>query len=161
MSAEKNAEQSTAQNRAVVRRFYDELWNGRDPSVADEIFAAGCVTHQLRSGAEAQGVRRGPAEVKRHVAEWLEGFPDLRFEVEELVCEGDLVASRARMRGTHAGAWLGVAPTGRRVEIRMAVTHRVASGKVVEDWVLVEALGFFQQLGLAPPTEEILSKAAG
>jgi predicted ester cyclase len=152
---------SAEQNKSVVRRFYEELWNGRDLSVADEIFADDCVTHQLQSGAETEGVRRGPAEVKHHVAAWLEGFPDLRFGVEELVAEGDLVVSRAVMRGTHAGAWLGIAPTGRRVSIRMSVTHRIASGKIVEDWVLVEALGFFQQLGLVPPTGEILSKAAG
>lgn len=147
------------QSKAIVRRFYEELWNGRGLDVADEIIAPGCVTHQLQSGVEPTGAARGPEEVKRHVAEWLAGFPDLRFEVEQLVAEGELVVSRVVARGTHAGTWQGVAATGRRVSIRMVVTQRVAGGKIVEDWVLVEALGFFQQLGLAPDTGAILAQS--
>ena len=57
------------------------------------------------------------------------------------------------MRGTHTGAWLGVAPTGKRVSLRMVTVHRLAVGKIVEHWVLVETLGFFQSLGLLPTTE--------
>jgi predicted ester cyclase len=64
------------------------------------------------------------------------------------------------MRGTHDGNWLGVPATDRRVTVRMSVIHRIADGKIAEDWVLVEALGFFQQLGLLPPTEEFISNAA-
>jgi predicted ester cyclase len=105
-------------------------------------------------------VERGPEEVKRHVAEWLAGFPDLRFEVEQLVAEGEHVVSRVVARGTHTGTWQGVAPTGRQVSIRMVVTQRVVGGRIAEDWVLVEALGFFQQLGLAPDTAAILMNAS-
>lgn len=151
---------SAEQSKAVARRFYDELWNGRRLHVADEIIAPDCVTHQLQSGAEAGGEARGPEAVRRHVAEWLAGFPDLRFEIEQLVAEGELVVSRVVARGTHTGTWQGVAPTGRRVSIRMVVTQRVAGGKIVEDWVLVEALGFFQQLGLAPDTGAIMANAS-
>ncbi len=64
------------------------------------------------------------------------------------------------MRGTHIGVWLGVAPTNKEVSVRLSVIHRIAQGKIVEDWVLVEALGFFQQLGLVPSTEEIFTRKA-
>jgi steroid delta-isomerase-like uncharacterized protein len=151
---------STGQNRVVVSRFYEELWNDRTLGVADEIIAADCVTHQLQSGAETVGVPRGPEAVKRHVAEWLTGFPDLRFTVEGMMAEGDKVMTRSVMRGTHTGTWLGLAPTGKQMSIRMTVVQRVLHGKIVEDWILVEALGFFQQLGLIAPTEEVLAKAA-
>ncbi|HEY0077514.1 MAG TPA: ester cyclase [Pyrinomonadaceae bacterium] len=151
---------SAEENKAVVRRFYEELWNARRMETADEIFAEECVTHQLQSGAEVTTAGRSPAALKRHVAEWLEGFPDLRFEVEQMIAEGTEVLSRSVMRGTHAGRWMGVAASHREVSIRMMVVHRIEGGKIVEDWVLVESLGFLQQLGLVPPTVEILSKAA-
>ena len=146
------------ENKAVVARFYEELWNGRRLEAADEIFAADCVTHQLRSGADAPPAPRPPAEVKRHVESWLAAFPDLRFEVEQTVAEGDLVMTRSVMRGTHAGAWMNVAPTNRETTIRMTVVHRLEAGLIVEDWVLVESLGFYQQLGLVPDAREIFAR---
>ncbi len=62
------------------------------------------------------------------------------------------------MQGTHTGAWFGVGPTGKTVSIRLIVIHRIREGKIAEDWVLVESLGFFQQLGLVPSTPDILAR---
>ncbi|HYP53837.1 MAG TPA: ester cyclase [Pyrinomonadaceae bacterium] len=152
---------NTEANKAVVRRFVEELWNGRRLEVADEIFAPECVTHQLRSGAEADSAPRDPETLKRHVAEWLHSFPDLSFTAEEMLAERDLVTTRILMRGTHAREWFGVAPTNRQVSLRMFTVHRFSGGRIVEDWVLVETLGFLQQLGLLPAVEEILKKASG
>ncbi|MDQ3755009.1 MAG: ester cyclase [Acidobacteriota bacterium] len=146
------------QNKVIVRRFYEELWNERRVELVEELIAADCVTHQLSSGAELTGVARGPEAMKRHVAEWLASFPDLRFTVEQALAEGDHVITRSVMRGTHMGDWLGVAPTGKRVAIRMIVIQRIADGKIAEDWVLVESLGLLQQLGLVPPTGDILQR---
>jgi len=151
---------SEEQNKAIVLRFYDELWNERNFNVADELFAADCMTHQLQSGAETVAVARNPEAVKHHVAEWLDGFPDLRFSVEQMLVEGERVMTQSVMRGTHTGVWLGIAPTNKEVSVRLSVIHRVADGKIVEDWVLVEALGFFQQLGLLQSTEEIFAQTA-
>jgi steroid delta-isomerase-like uncharacterized protein len=145
-------------NKAIVRRFYQEIWNERNLTVADEIFAPDCVTHQLSSRAAIETAPRDPATVKHHVAEWVNSFPDLRFEVEELLADGDRVVSRCVMHGAHKADWHGIAPTGREVTIRMMVIHRIADGQIAEDWVLVESLGFFQQLGLIPPTAEILQR---
>lgn len=151
---------SVEQNKAVVLRFYEELWNNRQLSVADEIISPDCVTHQLQSDAETVGVQRGAEAVKAHIGEWLAGFPDLRFDVEQMVAEADRVVSQSVMRGTHKGEWLGVAPTDKEVSVRLMVIHRIEGCKIVEDWVLVEALGFFQGLGLLPSTQEITSKGA-
>jgi predicted ester cyclase len=147
------------ENKAIVRRFYEELWNERRVELAEEIIAADCVTHQLRAGGDDGGTLRTPELIKQHVAAWLAGFPDLHFTVEGLIAEGDRVVSHSRMRGTHTGVWLGIAPTGRSVSLPMIVIQRIAHGKIAEDWVLVESLGFYQQLGLVPPTEEIMSRA--
>jgi steroid delta-isomerase-like uncharacterized protein len=151
---------SSEQNKAIVTRFYEELWNNRIFSVADEIFAADCVTHQLQSGADSTGLPRSPEVVKHHVGEWLAAFPDLRFSIEQMIAEADNVVSQSVMHGTHRGTWLGIAPTGKQVSIRMFVVHKIVNGKIAADWVLVEALGFFQQLELVPPTQEIMAKAA-
>ncbi|MDT7602773.1 MAG: hypothetical protein QOF61_770 [Acidobacteriota bacterium] len=159
MSVEEES-MTVEENKAVVARFYEELWNGRRFEVAGEIFDEACVTHQMCSGAPLDAAPRPPAEIKRHIAAWLASFPDLRFEVEQMIAEGDLVMTRSVMRGTHAGKWMTVAPTGREASIRMMIVHRLAGGKIVEDWVLVESLGFFQQLGLLPGREEIFSRAA-
>ena len=110
---------STEQNKAIVTRFYEELWNQRNLSVADDIFAADCLTHQLQSGTASVAMPRSPEAVKKHVAEWLAGFPDLRFDIEEMVAEVDQVVSRSVMQGIHMGTWLGLAPTGKEVSIRM------------------------------------------
>ena len=151
---------TTEQNKTIVSRFYQELWNNRKLDVADQIIAPDCITHQLQSGADPVGVPRGPAAVKHHVTEWLAGFPDLRFEVEQMLAEADRVVSFSVMHGTHNGTWLGLAPTGKRVSIRLAVMQRIKDGKITEDWVQVEVLGFLQQLGLIASTVEIFGQAA-
>ena len=100
---------------------------------------------------------RGPEAIKAHVREWLNGFPDLKFAIEQQVAEGERVASQLVMTGTHTGPWAGIPPTGRAVSIRMIAIHRVQKGKIIEDWVLVESLGFFQQLGAVPETQALIT----
>jgi len=70
------------------------------------------------------------------------------------------VVTHSRMRGTHTGAWQGLAPTGRAVSLPMIVIQPIHGGKIAEDWVLVDSLGFYQQLGLVPPTKEITARTA-
>ena len=143
--------------KQVINRFVEELWNERRLDVADAIFAENCVTHQLRSGVEADAVPRGPGAIKEHVASWIASFPDLRFSVEQMLSEGDRVVTQLRMEGTHQGAWLGIPASGKKLQIRMFTVHRVVQGKIAEDWVLVESLGLFQQLGIVPDTADLVS----
>ncbi len=147
---------SAEQNKTIARRFLEELWNERRLDLADELFAPDCITHQLRSGAADEAAPRTPDLVKRHVAEWLAAFPDLRFTIDQMIAEHDQVMTRCTMDGTHEGAWLGIAPTGQRISVRLVLIQRIAGGQIVEDWVLVESLGLFQQLGLVPSREELL-----
>lgn len=143
---------------AIIRRFVDELWNGRQLEVADEIFAADCITHQLRSGAPSSAVPRGPEAIKEHVSGWLRSFPDLRFTVEQIIAQNDRVATQLLVEGTHQAPWLGIPASGKTLQIRMFTLHRIAGDKIVEDWVLVESLGVFQQLGVIPSTPEMIAK---
>ena len=142
--------------KQLIGRFVEELWNQRQFDVAQAIFAKNCVTHQLRSGVSADAVPRGPQAIKEHVTSWIASFPDLHFSIEQMLSEGDRVVMQLLMEGTHHGAWLGIPASGRKMQIRMFTVHRVAQGKIVEDWVLVESLGFFQQLGVVPNTEDLV-----
>ena len=142
--------------KRIIERFVEELWNARRLDVADQIFAEDCATHQLHSGVLAKPARRGPQEMKEHVSGWLMSFPDLRFNIEQMISEQDLVVSQLMMEGTHQGTWLGISPTGKKLQIRMVTIHRIANGKIAEDWVLVESLGLFQQLGVLPETAEFI-----
>jgi steroid delta-isomerase-like uncharacterized protein len=144
----------------IIKRFVEELWNARRLDVADQIFSEDCVTHQLRSGVLAEPAHRGPREMKEHVSGWLMSFPDLRFNIEQIITERDRVVSQLVMEGTHQGTWMGISPTGKRLQIRMITIHRIENGKIAEDWVLVESLGFFQQLGMLPSTEELIRNFA-
>ena len=144
-------------NKSIVRRFIEEIWNKRQLYVADEVFASNCISHQLRSGGELT-MPRGPQEIKHHIAEWLEAFPDIHFTVERVLAEADYVMTNCLARGTHLGKWHGIPATGKEIAIRMAVVHRIKEEKIVEDWVLVDFLGVFQQLGVVQSTVELLNK---
>ena len=144
----------------IIRRFVEELWNARQLDVADEIFSEECVTHQLHSGVLAEPAWRGPQAMKEHVSGWLMSFPDLHFNVEQMVAERDRVVSQLVMEGTHQGTWMGILPTGKRLQIRMITIHRIANNKIEEDWVLVESLGLFQQLGAVRDTAELIRSFA-
>jgi predicted ester cyclase len=73
-----------------------------------------------------------------------------------MLSEGDRVVMQLLMEGTHQGAWLGIPASGKKMQIRMFTVHRVVEGKIVEDWVLVESLGVFQQLGVVPNTADLV-----
>jgi steroid delta-isomerase-like uncharacterized protein len=144
----------------ISKRFVEELWNARRLDVADQIFSDDCVTHQLRSGVLAEPAHRGPQAMKEHVSGWLMSFPDLRFNIEQMIAERDHVVSHLVMEGTHQGTWMGISPTGKRLQIRLIAIHRIANSKIAEDWVLVESLGLFQQLGVLPDTAELIRNFA-
>jgi len=143
--------------KELINRFVEELWNQRRLDVADAIFAKDCVTHQLRSGVATDSVPRGPEAIKEHVAGWVASFPDLRFTIEQMLGEGDRVVMQLLMEGTHQRAWMGIPASGKKMQIRMFTVHRVVQGKIVEDWVLVESLGLFEQFGVVPNTADLVS----
>src|SRR5215212_11313195 len=100
---------STDENKALVRRFYEEVWARGNLDGADEVFADEYVRHDFRGGEPEPGA----AGQKRIAADFRAAFPDLHWEIAFLIAEGDMVAGRWTASGTHEGEWAGVAPTGR------------------------------------------------
>lgn len=132
-------------NKALMRRFYEELWSRGNLEAIPELVAEDFVDHQAPVGQTS-----GREELAGLVLTWRTGFPDMRETVEDLISEGDKVTGRFLMRGTHRGEFMGIAPTGRSVTMSGIDIVRIANGKISEFWYAEQMLELMQQLGAAP-----------
>ena len=128
-------------NKAVVRRFVEEIVNRWNPGLLPELVAAGHVDHW------PDGDLYGPEGARIGIAEYRAAFADLSVTIEDLIAEGDRVAYRFTLRGTHTGPFLAVPATGRRVTATGIGIGRLAGGKLVESWINLDVLGLLRQLG--------------
>ncbi len=133
---------STVANRAVVRRFVEGVLGRGDFALLNALAAPDCADHAAAPD---------PAALAQFLVPWRAAFPDLHFEIEELVAAGDCVAARWTLRGTHRGAFLGIPPTGRPVTVAGTERYRLADGQIVERWVTVDTDGLLRQLGAPAP----------
>ena len=132
-------------NKALLRRFFEEIYNQGYLRVADEIVAADYINHNPAPG-EAPG-REG---FKAFVAYLRRAFADLQFTIEDQVAEGDKVVTRITIRGRQEGEFAGIPPTGKLVTVTAISIHRFADGQIQESWLNWDALGLVQQLGIPP-----------
>ena len=135
---------STEQNKALIRRAYEEAFNQRNLAVLDELDAPDFVCHN------ASTTMQGLEAFKQFLSLYLTAFPDARFTVEDMIAEGDRVVARHTFRGTHTGNLMGIAPTGKQVTTTGVTITRFANGKGVELWGNSDDLGLLQQLGVVP-----------
>ena len=140
---------STEENKAIVRRWYEEFANRANLDVLDELYAPAWVGHFPQSG-ELRGAE-GHKPLGRRFAT---AFPDGRYEVEDVLAEGDRVATRYTFRGTHRGAFGAIPPTERAVTATGINVHRVEGGRIVEQWAQFDTEGLLRQLGALPAPEE-------
>ena len=132
------------ENKAIARRWMEELWSQGNSGVADEIIAANYAVHDPGTPGRVGGV-----EGEKHtVTMYRTVFPDLRFTMEDVVGEGDRVVVRWTTHGTHRGELMGVPPTGKQVVVTGISILRIANGKITEAWVNWDTLTLWQQLGL-------------
>ena len=130
-------------NKERVRRLFDEVLNAGKLSVLDSLIGAAYVDHN-----PSPGQLPGAAGVKGKVETLRAAFPDLRYTLEDVVAEGDLVAARYSWRGTHQGeAFLGIPTSGKAILVRGMDFYRLRDGKIVEHWDNVDELGMLSQLG--------------
>ncbi len=134
------------ENKAIMRRFYEDLFGSGDLSVADEIVATEFVNHNPPPG-ESPG-REG---IKEFVTLFRTAFPDIHYTVEDQIAEGDKVVTRFTMTGTHRGDFPGIPATGKPITVTAIGIHRLAGGKTQEAWFNSDLLGMMQQLGVIPP----------
>ena len=125
---------SAQENKDLVRWEQEELWNHTgDLDAAEELFAA--------EQAEA---------VKQEAAGFRQGFPDVVSTIEELIAEGDKVVAHWRSRATHQGNYMGIPPTGNRVNFTGISIYRIERGQIAESWGVSDDLGLMRQIGAIP-----------
>ena len=131
---------------AVMRRWFDEVWNQGREATIDELFAPDAIAYGLGGGDIA-----GPEAFRPIFHTFRGAFPDIHISVLRTVTEGDLVAVHVRVTGTHTGESLGVAPSGRPVTFEGMTIGRIAEGRFREGWNSFDFLTMYQQIGLVPP----------
>jgi steroid delta-isomerase-like uncharacterized protein len=139
-------ESSTSEkNKALVYRWFEEVWGKGRAEAIDEMFAAGAVAHGLAD--EGGAPLRGPEGFKPFFLKFLEAFPDIEVNIDDIITEGDAVAARCTVRATHKGNSLGIEATQQPVEFTGITMLRVKDGQIAEAWNNFDFLKLFQQIG--------------
>ena len=136
---------SAEENKAIVRRIFEDIINNRDMKVVDELFATDYVFHGP-GGHELHG----PDAFKQIISQPHTAYPDFHITAEDMIAEGDKVVCRFTSQGTHKGMLRGIAPTNKQVKVTGIVIYRIVDGKIVEHWENMDMLGLMQQLGVVP-----------
>lgn len=144
---------SIEENKAIVRRVFEEVWNQRKLDVVDDIFATDHIFHDPFAG-NVKGIEGYKQLVSRNIT----AFPDGQFTIEEQVAEGDKVATRWTGTGTHKGELMGIPPTNVQVTLTGIGISHIVGGKIVEGWTSWDVLGMLQQLGVVSPIGEAAKK---
>ena len=131
------------ENKALVRRMYDVVFNERNIGLLGEVFASNIVDHTARPGTPP-----GVEGLKQQMEMFLTAFPDLKITAEDIVAEGDRVAVRWTATGTHRGDLMGIQATGKQVTISGMEILRIVDGKAVEHWEVFDQMSMMQQLGV-------------
>ena len=137
---------SLESNTSVIRRFTSEFINASSPTVATELIAPAAVFH-----APGMPPLRGPDGYLALLGMLRGGFPDVQWTLEDVVAEGDKVAARFTMRGTHTGPFMGIPPSGKPFSVTSMGIYRIANGQIMEEHGLPDMLGILQQIGAVPP----------
>lgn len=144
-----------SENERIVAQWWDELWNGGDLTVADAIVAADFTDHDPASPWVPPGI----AGCKVMVTGYRAAFPDLHFTIGQQVAAGDTVVSHWRCRGTHRGDLLGIAPTGKLIDVEGISILDLSGGKIRRQTTVWDALGLMRQIGAVPPAAAVAGGA--
>ena len=144
---------SSEENKALVRRLFEEGLNQNKPDVFYELIAPNFVIYNQPPGFphDREGFRQ-------LFAMYRNSFPDLHVTFEAEFADGDYVIHRGYGTATHTGEFQGIPPTGKQIEIEFIHIWRVVNGKAVENWVQMDMLGLMQQLGVIPTPEHAGSR---
>ncbi len=133
-------------NQLRVRRFFDEMCNGRKLEIAPDLFHANHVYHDPAS----PWVGSGPDGMKQLISAYQTAFPDAEWTVHEVLSSGNTVMTRWTATGTHKRSLQGITATGREVAVTGIWMHRFTGGKIIESWNHWDMLGMLQQIGVVP-----------
>ena len=138
---------STDANKMLVRRQFEEVWNGATWATVDELYAPNYVNHDPYNPNQPTG----PEGFKQRVRGYRSALHGFDLRIERQIAEGDMVETHWSLRGTHGGELEGTAPTGKSVYVDGQLLSRIVDGKFVEEWVHWDTLGLLRQIGAVPP----------
>ena len=145
MQGTPDAPSEANRNKAVVRRFIEEVQNKKNMDVFDELNAEDFVNLSAPPGMPTD--RAGGT---MFLGGFLSAFPDSEVTVDDMIAEGDLVATKKTFTGTHTGEFMGIAASGNRVTLQYVDILRLRDGRIIEHWLSMDQLSFMQQLGVIP-----------
>ena len=131
-------------NKAIVRRFIDEVFGGGRTDSVDELLADDFVAHTWPSTGKPKD------DLKKAIGMTRGALADIRFTIDDLIAEGDRVAARLTTSARQVGEFMGMPASGKRYEIGEIHIFRIAGGKVVEHWHQFDQMGMMKQLGAMP-----------
>jgi steroid delta-isomerase-like uncharacterized protein len=136
-------ENEAERNKAVVRRFIEEVQNEKNWDTFDELNADDFINLSAPPGVPSD--REGG---KMFLGAFLNAFPDCHVTVDDMIAEGDRVVTKKTFTGTHTAELNGIPPTGKRVSIQYVDILRLRDGKIIEHWLSMDQMNFMQQLGV-------------
>ena len=131
---------SSTANKELLRRFYKEVYVDWNMALADEVVSPHFISHDWPKGA------KGPQAFRNYYSAIRSAVPDARYEVDDLIAEGDRVVVRWRLVGTHRGDFQGIAASGRSITLKGIAIYRVDAGKLVERWVVSDLHGLLEEI---------------
>jgi steroid delta-isomerase-like uncharacterized protein len=138
------------ENKALVRRYFEEIWDKGNLDLIDKLFTTDFVRHGPTATGVGEGEVSGQVHFKRLVSRYRGALPDLRLAIEDQIAEGDRVVTRWTARGTHRGVLMGNAPTDNQVTVTGILVDRISGGKIEEEWADYDTLHLVQQISTTP-----------
>ena len=140
------------ENKSIVRRLYEEVWNKRKLDVVNELISPSHTLHD----ASVSGPQIGPDAYKKKVIRFTKAFPDLHFAIEDIISEEDKLVVCWMISGTHKGEYEGIPPTDKRICVDGITISYIGNEKILDSYVSWDALGLMRQLGHAPPLGKMI-----
>jgi predicted ester cyclase len=138
------------EHRKLFERWFEELWNKKNYSVAYELVDPNFTAH----GAGGQDIKQGPDGVVEMVKAWHTAFPDGHMTIDDIITEGEMSTIRMTWRATHLGPFGPIPASGKKIEATSIGIDRVVNGKITEGWGEVNLLGMFMQMGVIPSPDQ-------
>jgi predicted ester cyclase len=145
---------SLDENKAIVRRFVEEVQSQHNLEVSDELMDPGMIDHYYQMQGLPEPNLNKVEAFKKFYSGLLAAFPDAKAEIHNMIAEGDLVATHKTLHCTHKGEFMGIPPTGKKVEVDIIDIFRIAGGKMVEHWGIINWTSIMQQLGVTQPPRQ-------
>ena len=134
---------TTTDLKTLTRRLYDEVFTGGNLDLIDELFHDEFIEHE-----EFPGLPPGREGPRFFVTLFREAFPDVSVTVEDIIVEDNKVVSRVRFSGTHQGEFMGIPPTGKKIDVQVIDIASYRDGQLIEHWGVTDQMAMMQQLGV-------------